>query len=143
MKRVMMIGARQVDARENAWRRLRAFPLSLDQIHFLPGREPQDGFQLIADIAARDEWIIEGGYTATFPIRMPRSDTIIWLDFSRRVCIPRILKRIIVHDERVRGGAAPGRPERLNLMKWAWTSIKSMRRNTVSRSPCLHPMLKW
>jgi adenylate kinase family enzyme len=90
----------------NVWRRLR--------------------FQLIADIAARDEWIVEGSYTATFPIRMPRADTIIWLDLPRRVCISGILKRIIVHYGRVRADAEPGCPERLDLdfLKWAWTFNK-------------------
>ena len=43
----------------------------MDQLHFLPGwvEKPNDEWlQLIADIAARDEWIIEGCYSATFPI---------------------------------------------------------------------------
>ena len=70
----------------------------MDQLHFRPGwvELPQDEWlRLIAEIAARDEWIIEGGYTSSFPIRMPRVDTIIWLDLPRRVCFPRILKRLI------------------------------------------------
>jgi adenylate kinase family enzyme len=101
----------------------------MDQLHFLPGwvEKPNDEWlQLIADIAARDEWIIEGGYTATFPIRMPRADTIIWLDLPLRVCFPRVLKRLILHYGRVRGDAAPGCPERLDLdfLNWAWTFNK-------------------
>ncbi len=101
----------------------------MDQLHFLPGwvEKPKDEFHgLIADIAARDEWIIEGGYTATFPLRMPRADTIIWLDLPRHVCFPRVLKRLILHYGRVRGDMAPGCPERLELdfLKWAWTFNK-------------------
>ena len=132
MKRVMIIGgpgsgkstlAKRVSA-------ITGLPLyHMDQLHFLPGwvEKPKgEWLELIAKIAAREEWITEGGYSATFPIRMPRADTIIWLDLPRLVCFPRVLKRLILHYGRVRGDAAPGCPERLDLdfLKWAWTFNK-------------------
>jgi hypothetical protein len=42
---------------------------------------------LLAEIAARDEWIVDTGYRSTFHLRMPRADTILWL--ARRAASPR------------------------------------------------------
>ncbi len=129
MKRVMVIGP-PGSGKSTLAKRVAAvvgLPLyHMDQLHFLPGwvAKPKAEFHgLIAELAARDEWIMEGGYTATLPIRMPRADTIIWLDLPRRVCMPRIFKRLIINFGRVRGDAALGCPERLDLdfLKWAWT----------------------
>jgi adenylate kinase family enzyme len=98
----------------------------LDKLHWRPGwvAPPKDEWrQQVSEIAGRDEWIIDGGYSNTFHLRMPRTDTIVWLDFPRRVCFPCVLKRLILNFGRVREDVAPGCPERLDFafLQWAWT----------------------
>jgi adenylate kinase family enzyme len=129
MKRVMVIGG-PGSGKSTLAKRLHAItglPLfHLDQLYWRPGwqRIPNDEWmRLMTDLAARDEWIMDGGYRNTFHIRMPRADTILWLDLPRRIAFPRVLKRIALSFGRVRDDAAPGCPERLDwqFLAWAWT----------------------
>ena len=41
-----------------------------------------------------DEWIIDGSYDHTLEIRLARADTVIFLDFSRYLCLWRVCKRV-------------------------------------------------
>jgi adenylate kinase family enzyme len=129
MKRVMIIGG-PGSGKSVLAKRLHAItglPLyHLDQLHWQPGwiAPPKDEWHaLIAQLAARNEWIMEGGYGNTFHIRMPRADTILWLDLPRRIAFPRVVRRMALHFGRVRENAAPGCPERFDwpFLKWAWT----------------------
>jgi adenylate kinase family enzyme len=129
MKRVMIIGgpgsgksmlAKQLHA-------ITGLPLyHLDQFYWRPGWQapPQDEWHgTVSQIAAREEWIMDGGYRNSFHLRMPRADTILWLDLPRRIAFPRVVRRIALHFGRVRDDMAPGCPERFDwaFLKWAWT----------------------
>ena len=98
----------------------------LDQLFWRPGWVPtpkDEWWQRISELAQRDEWIMDGGYDSTFHLRMPHADTILWLDFPRRVSVLRVLKRVALNFYRVRADMAPGCPERLDreFLRWAWT----------------------
>lgn len=129
MKRVMVIGG-PGSGKSTLARRLHAItglPLfHLDQLYWQPGwrKTPKDEWErLMAELAAREEWIMDGGYSNSFHIRMPRTDTILWLDLPRRVAFPRVLKRMALGLGRVRADLAPGCPERFDwpFIEWAWT----------------------
>ena len=47
----------------------------------------------IESLVCEPSWIIEGNYKSTFPKRFERADAIIFLDFSRRLRMYRVLKR--------------------------------------------------
>ena len=86
MKRVLVIGGPGT-GKSTLARRLHAItglPLfHLDRLYFRPGwqKTPKDEWQrLMAELAAREEWIMDGCYDSSFDIRMPRADTVIWLD---------------------------------------------------------------
>jgi adenylate kinase family enzyme len=129
MKRVLVIGG-PGSGKSTLARRLHAMtglPLfHLDQFYWRPGwrKTPKAEWErIVMDLAARDEWIMDGCYDSSFHIRMPRADTIIWLDLPRRIAFPRVLGRIALSFGRVRQDAAPDCPEWLDweFLRWAWT----------------------
>jgi adenylate kinase family enzyme len=70
----------------------------LDKIYYKPGWERrhqtrEEWKQAIRDLAAREEWIIDGNYTSTLDIRLAAADTIIFFNFSKILCFFRITKR--------------------------------------------------
>jgi adenylate kinase family enzyme len=129
MKRVMVIGG-PGSGKSTLAKRLHAItglPLyHLDRLFWRPGWQPSpkdEWRQLNADIAAREEWIVDGCYSDSFDLRMPRADLILWLDLPRRITLPRVLKRTMLNFGREREDLGPGCPDRLDFafLKWAWT----------------------
>jgi adenylate kinase family enzyme len=54
---------------------------------------PSESFRrLQSDLVARERWIIDGGVDA-LALRLPRADTIIFLDLSRWLCVWRVVRR--------------------------------------------------
>ena len=129
MKRVLVIGAggagKTTFAKALAART--GLPLvHLDQLFWRPGwiKTPDAEWdRLTAELIARDDWITDGNYGRTFPIRLAAADTVVLLDLPRLVCTWRILLRQLRYLGRVRPDAAPGCPERLTweFVSWVWT----------------------
>jgi adenylate kinase family enzyme len=69
----------------------------------------------VAAAVAGERWIIDGGFSSTFDIRLPRADTIIWLDQPRWLCLWRAFWRMLTHFGRNRADLAPGCPEKFDL----------------------------
>lgn len=59
------------------------------------------------------QWIIDGNYKSTFDIRLPRSDTIIFLDYPTYLSVWRAIKRRVHFRKRVREDMPPTWKERL------------------------------
>ena len=78
----------------------------------------------------RDEWIIDGNFGSTREMRMRAADTIIMLDLPRRVCIYRIVKRMIKYRNKKRPDMAEGCFERFDLefITWVWNYRKDSRK---------------
>src|SRR5208337_3539202 len=129
MKRLMILGG-PGSGKSTLAKQLHAvtgLPLfHLDQLYWRPcwvAPPNEEWPRLLAEIAAREEWIMDGGYGNSFYLRMPRAETILWLDLPLRVCFPRVLKRMAVNYGRQREDIRPGCPERFDFtfLKWAWT----------------------
>ncbi len=45
------------------------------------------------EMEKNSDWIIEGNYNNTLPWRLTRCDSVIWLDYSRFVCLLSVLRR--------------------------------------------------
>ena len=98
----------------------------IDQLFWLPGWviAPNDEYRArLDDVLARQRWIIDGMNTSTFDRRVPRADTIIWLQRSRLACCWRVGRRVLSSFGQVRPDMAPGCPEKFDweFMKYIWS----------------------
>ena len=97
----------------------------LDVLFWKPGwvESTYDEFRpKIAAVCAEDDWIIDGNYSKTFDIRLPRADTIIWIDQPRWLCLWRAFWRTTSQFGVNRIDLAPGCPEKYDweFYKFIW-----------------------
>lgn len=64
-------------------------------------------------LASAERWVMDGNYGGTLELRLPRADTVIWLDLPTRLCLWRIGWRALRHRGKVRPDMAQGCPEQL------------------------------
>ncbi len=69
----------------------------------------------VTKLAAQKKWIMDGNFSDSFDIRIPRSDTIIYLDYSIIRCFLRVLKRNITYYGMTRSDMANGCRESFDL----------------------------
>lgn len=104
----------------------------LDKLFWHPGWVESTKEEIDAKItAALDEpqWIMDGNYNRTLPLRIQKCDTVIYLDFSRFACLMGVAKRVLTTYGTVRPDMAEGCPERFDLdfLKWVWNFNKNKR----------------
>jgi adenylate kinase family enzyme len=73
-------------------------------------------------LAAGPQWVMDGNYSNTYDIRMPRADSLVWLDFPRAICMRRVLARTVMGYGRTRPDLPEGCPERFDLafLRYVW-----------------------
>jgi adenylate kinase family enzyme len=71
---------------------------------------------------------MDGNYSNTYDVRMPRARTLIWLDYARSVCLRRMLPRTLVGYARVRPDLPESCQERFDIPFFAMFGI--FRKNT-------------
>ena len=106
--------------------------IHLDEHHWRPAWEPTPADEwraIVTDLAAGDEWIIDGNYGGTIDVRARAADTAVFLDYAALPCIARALRRSIFNYGRA--VQAPGCPERLDLEFLRW--IANYRRDSRPR----------
>lgn len=140
MKRVMIVGqpgsgkstlARQLGAATG----LPVF--HIDHIHWQAGwvqRQAEYKTRLCLAVHARPSWIFEGGHSVTWPDRLSRCDTIIWLDLPVRIRLRRVIVRSIRHYGRVRADLPDGCPEQIDpaFYRWIWNT-RTSGRDSIAR----------
>lgn len=99
--------------------------IHLDVLWWKPGwvESTYDEFRpKVAEACAHESWIIDGNFSRTFDIRMPRADTIIWIDQPRWLCLWRAFWRTTSQFGRNRPDLAPGCPEKYDwkFYKFIW-----------------------
>jgi len=157
MRRILVFGApgtgKSTLARAVA-ARLGLPVIHLDAEFWRPGWvEPaKDEWQAqVAMLAARDAWVMDGNYSNTWNLRLPRAHAVVWLDLPRSIYFARTLLRTIGNYGRVRPDLGRDCPERFDwaFVKWAWNypgrsrakteatldGIRSEKRVVVLRSP--------
>jgi adenylate kinase family enzyme len=75
-----------------------------------------------AALATAPEWIMDGNFHNTYDLRMPRADSLLWLDYPRATCIRRVLLRILKDYGRIRPDLPEGCPEKFDpeFLKFVW-----------------------
>lgn len=100
--------------------------IHLDALHWLPGwveRDRTEFRRLQAEIVAADAWVIDGNYSNTLDLRLPRADTIVVIDRSRLLCLWRVTWRWLTHLGRSRADMGEGCPEKIDreFVVYIWT----------------------
>ncbi|HYF96801.1 MAG TPA: topology modulation protein [Patescibacteria group bacterium] len=90
----------------------------------------KDEWQIkVQDLVKKNKWIIDGNFQSTFDIRFPRSDTIIFLDYPRRIYFYGIFQRWRKAKIKPRFDMPKGWKEKidLNFLKLVWKFDQSDR----------------
>jgi adenylate kinase family enzyme len=128
MKRIMVVGsagAGKSTFSDELGARTGLPVVHLDERFWKPGwvETPSDEWREVQGrLVAGDRWILDGNYSATIDVRMPRADTVILLDIGRVRCVSRVVRRTVRH----RGAArtAAGCPDRFDwsfIRHFVWT----------------------
>ena len=140
MKRIVVIGC-SGSGKSTFSRKLQQLtgnPLHhLDKLFWLPdwelrSAEEQDRIQ--KELVKEENWIIDGNYQRSLPIRLERADTVFFFDYPRRLCLYRALKRIVSNRKRTRPDMGEGCPERFDweFMKFIWNFNKNNRPGLIA-----------
>jgi adenylate kinase family enzyme len=97
----------------------------LDAVHWKPGwtETPKDEWRsIVQNLVSKEAWIMDGNYGGTMEMRLAASDTVIYLNYRRWICIYRALKRCVTYYNRTRPDMGPGCNEKIDLefLGWLW-----------------------
>jgi len=115
--------------------------IHLDKIfhdkHFDYLNDKQAWLNKVKQLIKGKRWIIEGNYKSTFGIRLPAADTIIFMDYPRRMTIWRTLKRRVQYHNKVRPEMPEGWKEKID-----WQFFKYVLRYQSTERRVVYEMLK-
>jgi adenylate kinase family enzyme len=97
--------------------------IHLDRFYWHPGwvETPKaDWRKTVENLIKFDSWIMDGNYSGTLDIRIEACDTVIFLDFPPRICLWRLIKRVLQYRDMSRPDMATGCQERFNLKFLFW-----------------------
>lgn len=100
----------------------------LDSLFWNPGWKATDSVtweNTVEALVGKEQWIIDGSYGGTLELRIPRADTILFIDIPSWRCIWNIIKRRIKYAHifgLTRPGMPPDCPEQLyfSFLIWVW-----------------------
>lgn len=102
----------------------------MDHVNWMPGWRARDAdakAAMVAEIHALDRWVFEGGHSRSWPDRLARADTLIWLDLPVATRAARILRRWVDNRGRTRADLPDDCPERLDpeFLRYVWATRRS------------------
>ena len=136
MERIMIIGcggAGKSTLARQLGEKLDIPVVHLDRIWWAPGnwqhRAREDFDALVLAELEKPQWIVDGNYDRTIPMRLEKCDTIIYLDFSRLACLVSWAGRVIKNWGHARSDMAEGCAEWFDpeMAQWIWNFNKNNR----------------
>jgi len=99
--------------------------IHLDSLYWKPNwrkTQPEEWEKTVAELVERDSWVMDGNYGGTREMRIRASDTLIFLDVPRLVCLYRVVRRAIAYRGKSRPDMAEGCREKIDLefVSWVW-----------------------
>ncbi|MFJ7953559.1 topology modulation protein [Lysinibacillus sp. NPDC096418] len=89
--------------------------IHLDSLYWQPGwigtEKVLFNEKLIVELQ-KFAWIIDGNFDSTLELRAQYADLIIMLDYDKKLCLYRAMKRYITHLGKTRADMTPGCPKR-------------------------------
>lgn len=78
----------------------------------------------------KPRWIIDGNYNRTLITRLRRADTVIYLDYPRRICLAGVIGRYFKNRGKTRSDIGGNCPEKLDFpfLKFVWEFNKKYRK---------------
>jgi adenylate kinase family enzyme len=128
MDRVVILGpggAGKTEVAHAISRRTGIPVVHLDPIFWRKAWEPatrDEAKAALAEAVARERWILDGNFLDADVARFERADTVVFLDLPRRVCLARVLWRLVRDRRRSRPDLPAGAREGfdLDLLRWIW-----------------------
>ena len=104
----------------------------LDAVHWKPGwtETPKDVWRsIVQDLISEEKWIMDGNYGGTMEMRLAASDTVIFLNYPRSICMYQAMKRCVAYYNRTRPDMGPGCREKVDFefLGWLWNFPKRSR----------------
>lgn len=107
--------------------------IHLDQIFWSPGNwqhlEKEEFDSLLMQELEKPAWILDGNFNRTMELRLEKCDTVIYLDYSRWICLLQWAKRVITNWGRTRPDMGPECNEWFDpeFISWVWNFNKTHR----------------
>jgi len=93
--------------------------IHIDKIHWQTGwieRSKEEKSRLCRAAKQGEQWIFEGGHSATWGGRLARADMLIWIDRPVGLRLMRVIRRSLLGLGQSRPDMADGCPERLRFL---------------------------
>lgn len=94
----------------------------------------------VEELTDKSEWIIDGNYRSTFPLRFSRADTIVFLDYPRWRAIRGVYKRRFQYRDKLRSDMPEGWEEKvpLDFFMFVWRFNKKYRPDIINELESKH-----
>lgn len=105
--------------------------IHLDQAYWKPNWEetPKEEWEAkVKDLAAGEHWIMDGNYSGTFSLRIPRADMVVYLDYPAHKCLWRVAKRVWKYHGKTRPDMPAGCNERFDLDFFHYVAVFNLTR---------------
>jgi adenylate kinase family enzyme len=105
--------------------------ISMDRdVFWMPGwtqRPRAEALEIVVRAVAQPRWIMDGTSPGTLPLRLPRTDLVLWLRPRRHVSLYGVISRWLRFHGRTRPEMAKNCPERVTLefLSYIWNFEKT------------------
>jgi adenylate kinase family enzyme len=97
--------------------------IHLDVLFWKPGWVESDDVDFrhrVERALSAEAWVCDGNFGGSWDLRMPRADTIVWIDQPPLLCLFRAVRRVLIYRDGSRPDMAEGCRESIDLKFYAF-----------------------